>query len=105
LSKENKAIVECAAAFAHTDMQAEYDVKNPAALTQLVAAGTKLFAFPQPVMQAAFAESQALYSELSASNPDWKKIWDDLSAFRRAQNQWFRFSESTFDRFMQAQRL
>ncbi len=105
LSRENKAILECAAAYAHTDMQAEYDAKNPAALAQLVQSGTKLFAFPQPVLEAAFKEAMALYSELSAANPDWKKIYDDYSNFRRSCNQWFRFSEATFDRFMQSQRL
>jgi hypothetical protein len=48
LSPENKAIVECAAAIAHTTMQAKYDALNPGALKQLVAAGTKVLAFPTP---------------------------------------------------------
>ncbi len=103
LSKENKAIVEAAAAYAHTDMQAEYDSKNPAALRTLVSQGTKLIQFPNAVMQEAFKESMALYSELSASNPDWKKIYEDYARFRRDSNQWFRFTEATFDRFMQSQ--
>jgi TRAP-type mannitol/chloroaromatic compound transport system substrate-binding protein len=105
LSKEYKAIVEAAAAYAHTDMQAEYDAKNPGALKSLVASGTKVLPFPQPMMQAAFTESMALYSELSASNPDWKKIYDDYAVFRRDQNLWFRFAEMRFDTFMQGARL
>ena len=61
LSAENKAIVESASAHAHVVMQAKYDALNPAALKQLVGAGTKLRPFPQDVMAAAFKEAMALY--------------------------------------------
>ncbi len=105
LNAEQKAIVENAAAHAHTFMQAKYDALNPGALKQLVAGGTKLFRFPNDVMNAAFRESMALYNELSGSNPRWKKIYDDYSNFRRDQNLWFRFAEGGFDSFMQQQRL
>ena len=105
LSAENKAIVESAAAYAHTDMQARYDAKNPAALKQLVGSGTKLRPFPKDVMNLAFKESMALYSELSAKNEDWKKIYTDYSKFRADSNLWFRFTEASFDSFMQQQKL
>jgi TRAP-type mannitol/chloroaromatic compound transport system substrate-binding protein len=105
LSAEYKAIVESAAAYAHTDMQAKYDAKNPAALKQLVAGGSKLFRFPKDVLDAAFKESMALYSDLSGKNPNWKKVYEDYAAFRRDQNLWFRFAESGFDDFMQSQKL
>ena len=105
LSAENKAILESATAVAHIDMQAKYDAKNPGALRQLVGSGTKMFRFPKDVMEAAFKESMALYSELSASNPNWKKVYEDFANFRRDQNLWFRFAEAGFDDFMQAQKL
>jgi TRAP-type mannitol/chloroaromatic compound transport system substrate-binding protein len=105
LSAEYKAMVEAAAAMAHTDMQAKYDAKNPAALKQLVGAGTKLRPFSQDVLSAAFKESMGVYEELNAKNEDWKKIYADYSKFRADQNLWFRFTEATFDRFMQAQKL
>jgi TRAP-type mannitol/chloroaromatic compound transport system substrate-binding protein len=105
LNAEQKAIVENAAAHAHTFMQARYDALNPGALKQLVAGGTKLFRFPNDVMDAAFKASMELYAELNASNPRWKKIYDDYAAFRRDQNLWFRFAETGFDTFMQQQRL
>jgi TRAP-type mannitol/chloroaromatic compound transport system substrate-binding protein len=105
LSAEYKAIVEAAASHAHVDMQAKYDARNPAALKQLVGSGTKLFRFPKDLMDAAFKESMALYSDISAKNPNWKKIYEDFSAFRRDQNLWFRFAEAGFDDFMQAQKL
>ena len=105
LTPEYKAIVEAAAATAHTDMQAKYDARNPAALKELVAKGTKLRPFTNDVMALAFKESMALYEELNDKNPDWKKIYADFSKFRAEQNLWFRFTEAKFDTFMQAQKL
>ena len=105
LSAEYKAIIESAAAFAHTELQAKYDARNPGALKQLVAGGTKLVPFPKPVLDAAFKESMSLYSELSASNPVFKKIYDDYSNFRREANLWFRFTEARFDSYMQSVKL
>jgi TRAP-type mannitol/chloroaromatic compound transport system substrate-binding protein len=105
LPNEFKTIIDVASGYSLLDMQAKYDGKNAAALKQLVGAGTKLFPFPKDLMDAAFKESMALYSELSAKNPNWKKIYEDYSAFRRDANLWFRFTEGTFDNFMQTQRL
>jgi TRAP-type mannitol/chloroaromatic compound transport system substrate-binding protein len=86
-------------------MQARYDAKNPAALKQLAAQNTKIVVFPKPVLDAAFKAAIDLYSELSAKNPDWKKIYDDYSNFRRDSNLWFRFAEAGFDDFMQRAKL
>ena len=105
LSSEYKAIIEAAAAYAHIDMQAKYDARNAPALKRLVAGGTKLVRFPKPVLDRAFKEAMALYSELSNSNPAWKKVYADYSAFRRDANLWFRFTEATFDSYMQGAKL
>ena len=105
LSAEYKALVEVAASHAHVDMQAKYDGRNPVALKQLVAGGARLIRFPRDVMEASFKEAMALYSELSGSNPAWKKVYEDYANFRRDQNLWFRFAEAGFDDFMQQQRL
>jgi TRAP-type mannitol/chloroaromatic compound transport system substrate-binding protein len=104
LTAENKAILEAAASFAHVEMQAKYDAKNPQALKDLVASGTKLFRMPKSVMDAAFKAAEAEYAALSAKNPNWKKIYADYAAFRREQNQWFRYAEAGFDSFMQSQK-
>lgn len=105
LTPEFKAIVENAAANAHVDMQAKYDGRNPKALKELVGVGAKLHPFPDDVLALAFKESMALYAEISAKNPAWKKIYDDYSRFRADSNQWFRFTEARFDSFMQRQKL
>jgi TRAP-type mannitol/chloroaromatic compound transport system substrate-binding protein len=105
LSPEHKAILESAAADAHIMVQARYDARNPAALKQLVAAGTKLRPFSNDLMNVAFKEAQGLYADIGAKNPDWAKVFADYSKFRTDANLWFRFTEYTFDRFMQAQKL
>lgn len=102
LSAEYKAIVESASAVAHNEMQAKYDARNPAALTQLLANKTKLVQMPVDVLDLAFKESMALYSELSAKNPNWKKVYTDYAAFRKESNRWFRYTEAIFDRYMQS---
>ncbi len=105
LSPEHQAAVEAASAFAHVQTQARYDARNPAALKQLVASGAKLRPFPPDVMTEAYRQSMALYRELASSNAHWRKVYEDFVRFRSDQNLWFRFTEATFDRFMQAQRL
>ena len=105
LSADNKAIVEAAAAQAYMDMQAKYDARNPIALKQLVGSGAKLRPFPRDMMNEAFKHAEDIYAENSAKNESWRKIYADLSKFRADQNLWFRFTEGTFDQFMQAQKL
>ena len=105
LSNEYKAIIEAAASFAATDMQARYDARNSAALKTLVAGGAMLFPFPKDMMDAAFKESMALYAEIGEKNPSWKKIYGDYAAFRKDSNQWFRFTEARFDQYMQSAKL
>jgi len=105
LSADYKAIVEACASHAHVNMQAAYDGKNPAALKQLVGGGAKPLRVPKDVMDAAFKAAFAVYAELSGTNPAWKKIYTDYNTFVREQNLWFRFTESTFDNYMQSQRI
>jgi TRAP-type mannitol/chloroaromatic compound transport system substrate-binding protein len=105
LTPEYKAIVESAAAFAHTEMQAKYDARNPKALKELVGGKTKVLPFPKDIMEVSFKHSMELYAEVRAKNPNFKKVYDDYSTFRRDQNLWFRFTEMKFDSFMQAQKL
>ena len=83
----------------------EHMERWPQALKELVASGAKLFRLPKPVMDAAYKFAMNHYSELSASNPAWKKIYTDYAAFRKDANLWFRFAEAGFDSYMQAQKL
>ncbi len=105
LSAEYKAILESACVEAGANMMAKYDARNPAALKKLVEGGAKLFRFPNDMMNAAFKAANDIYGGLNDTNPEWKKIYADFSAFRRDANLWFRFTEAGFDGFMQQQRL
>jgi TRAP-type mannitol/chloroaromatic compound transport system substrate-binding protein len=100
LPKNYKAIVEAAAAYANIDMQAKYDAKNPAALRRLVGAGSQLRPFPQEVLEAAYKAANEVYDETSAKNPDFKKIYEAVRAFRNEEYLWFQVAEYTFDNFM-----
>jgi TRAP-type mannitol/chloroaromatic compound transport system substrate-binding protein len=73
LSSEYKAIVECAAAYAHTDMQAKYDVRNMPALKTLIGQGAKLQRFPKEILAAAFKSATDIYAELNDTNRPGKK--------------------------------
>ena len=46
----------------------------------------------------------AFYDEISARNPNWKKVYDDYAPFRTDQNLWFSVAESSLDIFTQSQR-
>ena len=100
LPKSYKAIVTAAAAYANVDMTAKYDARNPAALRRLVGAGAQLKPFSEEIMQAAFKATNELYDEISAKNPDFKRVYENLRAFRNEEYLWFRFAEYTFDNFM-----
>ncbi len=54
-------------------MMAKYDAQNPTALRKLLAS-TKLHAFSAPVMEASFRAAKELHSEVSATNPNFKKV-------------------------------
>lgn len=105
LGSEHKAMVEAASTFAHVDMQARYDARNPHALKQLVGAKAKVLAFPKPVLDASYKAAIDIYRELDASNADWKKIYGDYRTFQKDQLLWARFAEARFDSYMQGVRL
>lgn len=105
LTPDYKAMVDVASAYAHVEMQARYDHRNPRALKEMVAGGAKLHRMPKPIMDEAFKITQQLYADLSNKNPRWKKVYSDYASYLREQNQWHRLAEKAFDDFMQAQKL
>jgi TRAP-type mannitol/chloroaromatic compound transport system substrate-binding protein len=94
-----RAIVEAACAEANALCMAKYDHGNPDALIRLVGTGAELRPFPQDVMQAAFKEAFALYTELAASNPNFKTFWDSFLPYWKKEQLWFRVAELPFDAF------
>jgi TRAP-type mannitol/chloroaromatic compound transport system substrate-binding protein len=100
LPKDYQAILEAACYEANVDMVAKYDAVNPPALRRLVAAGVQLRPFPREIMQASWKAANELYAETSASNPKFKKVYDQWSKFRDEEILWFRVAEQNFDQFM-----
>ena len=98
-----KAVLVSACQAANCDMMASYDYKNPPALRRLVAGGAELRPFSQEVLSACFDASQAIYAEINASNPGFKKIYDSQTTFRKDAYLWAQISEYNFDTFMMLQ--
>ena len=100
LPKNYQAIVIAAAGFANVEMTGRYDARNPAALKRLIAAGTQLRPFPQPVMEACLKASNEVNAETAAANADYKKVLDSMQAFRNDEVLWWQVAEYTYDSFM-----
>lgn len=100
LPKHYQAVISQASAAASADMIAKYDAENPAALRRLISQGAQLRSFPKPVMDACYAEANKLYAELSAKSPEFKKVYDNMVAFRDNELPWFRVAEGSFDGYM-----
>ena len=51
-------------------------------------------------MEAAFKASNELYDEISAKNPDFKKLYESARAFRNEEYLWFQVAEYAYDTFL-----
>jgi TRAP-type mannitol/chloroaromatic compound transport system substrate-binding protein len=100
LPKVYQSLFTTAAMAANVDMNAKYDARNPAALKRLVQGGAQLRPFSPEIMEACLKAANELYAETSATNPDFKKVYEAYSAFRNDQYLWFQVAEYTFDNFM-----
>ena len=103
LPKHYQAILTDACYFANASMLANYDVKNPPALRELVAAGTQLRPFNREVLDACNAATQEVYAEVTAQSASFKKIYDSQRAFAKDFYLWAQLSENTFDTYMMIQ--
>jgi len=99
LPAQYRSAVEMALAEIDIDQAAKYDAWNPPALRRLIAGGALLRAWPREILQASWRESHALYDELAAKNPQFKKVWDNYRTFRNEQFQWFRVAENAYETF------
>jgi TRAP-type mannitol/chloroaromatic compound transport system substrate-binding protein len=100
LPKAYKAIVTAAAGAANVEETGRYDARNPQAIKRLVAAGAQLRPFSQPVMEACLKAANEIYAEISARNADFKKVYDNMVAFRNDEYLWWQVAEYTYDTFM-----
>jgi TRAP-type mannitol/chloroaromatic compound transport system substrate-binding protein len=104
LPKSYQSIVSRACDAASSWMLAKYDVVNAPALKRLVAAGTVLKPFPQPVMEAFYKAAAEQHAEQAAKDAHYKKALDSTAAFRKAQLGWLQVSDHAMDAFALSQR-
>src|SRR5206468_11919293 len=95
-----KAIVSGGAGYANGEEQAKYDARSPVALKRLVAGGEQLRLFSQPIMEACLKAANEVYADTSSKNADFKKVYDNMIAFRNDEYLWWQVAEYTFDTFM-----
>ena len=81
LPKYYQSVLEQAGHYANNWMMAKYDQANPTALKRLLANGTKLHGFSPPIMEACFKAAKELHAEISATNADFKKVYEFLERF------------------------
>jgi TRAP-type mannitol/chloroaromatic compound transport system substrate-binding protein len=100
LPKHYQAALIAGSTYANTIMGARYDVVNTPALKRLVAAGAQLRPFSVEIMDACQKASNELYSEISATNPAFKKAIETMISFRNDEYLWWQVAEYTFDSYM-----
>src|SRR5678816_3853108 len=99
LPKSYKAIVTAAAGAANVEETGRYDARNPQAIKRLVSAGAQLRPFSQPIMEACLKSTNELYAEISSKNADFKKVYDNMLAFRNDEYLWWQVAEFSYDTF------
>jgi TRAP-type mannitol/chloroaromatic compound transport system substrate-binding protein len=100
LPKTYQAIVTAAAGFANVEETGKYDARNPQALKRLVANGTQLRPYSQGIMEACYKAALEVYAEIGSKNADFKKVYDNMVAFRNDEYLWWQVAEYTYDTFM-----
>ena len=100
LPKSYQAVLEHAGHYANNWMMAKYDALNPAALKRLIAAGAKLQPFSQPIMDACLKAANETHAEIAATNADFKKVLDSMTAFRNDEYLWWQIAEYSYDTYM-----
>ncbi|MDE2469533.1 MAG: TRAP transporter substrate-binding protein [Bradyrhizobium sp.] len=100
LPKNYQKALEQAGHLANNWIMARYDQANPTALKRLLANGTKLHAFSPAIMEASFKAAMELHTEVSATNANFKKVYESLMSFANNSYQWYQVAELGFDSFM-----
>jgi TRAP-type mannitol/chloroaromatic compound transport system substrate-binding protein len=100
LPKSYQSILTSASHVANTWTSTRYDAVNPGALKRLVAGGAQLKPYSTAIMEACLKAANEVYAETSADNPDFKKVYESLAAFRGDQYLWWQVAEYSYDGFM-----
>ena len=99
LSSEYKAIFTAAAKEAELTMQAQYDTENPKALQRLLDGGIQTRPFSEDILNKAHETALQLYEETAASDPEYRKVYDEWKKAKSASFRWFGAAESLYAQF------
>ncbi|MBN8920362.1 MAG: TRAP transporter substrate-binding protein, partial [Rhizobiales bacterium] len=80
LPKVYQGVLRAAAGYTNVEQTARYDARNPQGLKRLVANGAQLRPFSQAIMEASYKAAQEVYAEISAKNPEFKKVYENMIA-------------------------
>lgn len=85
------------------NMLQQYDWNNPPAIMRLMAEGAQLRPFSPEILQACYEATNQVYSEIEATNAEFKTMWDSIKAFRKQWYLWQQVAEYNYDTFMMIQ--
>ncbi len=93
--------LKAAAAEINLTMAAQYDAVNGEALERLVAGGTKLSAYSDEILKAAYDKAFEIYDAKSAEDAEFKAIYEKWSEFRARIQKWNFTNEFSFLKFLE----
>ena len=96
---EYQEAIKTAAYEANLTMLAKYDTRNNEALERLLKSGVKLRSYSSEILAAAEKASFDLYSEYSAKDADFKRIFEQWKPFRDRIYNWNAINEGSFSRY------
>lgn len=96
LDPELQAIVTNAAAACNVISHSWGEANNAAALKEFAATGTELRTLPTEVVEALRVEMDAVYEEMGAADPLFKKVMDNYFAFKAEHDVWADGSEKVW---------
>lgn len=103
LPSDYQAAIAAAASEANVTMLAQYDARNPPALTDLLASGVGLTPFPDDVMQAAEREARDLIDETAAAaDVHYRALLESYRGFKQSSDRWLGAAELAMARFASA---
>jgi TRAP-type mannitol/chloroaromatic compound transport system substrate-binding protein len=63
-----------------------------------------LQAFSNEILDGTYKAAQDLYSDESAKNPAFKKIFTEWDKYRKTQTAWFSLAEARMNNFLQSRK-
>jgi TRAP-type mannitol/chloroaromatic compound transport system substrate-binding protein len=104
LPKSYQQMVTTVAEDVAGDLIAKYDSRNPPSIKRRLAPVHSCVRSRSIFWMPATRPSQELFTEVSAKNAVFKKLYDSTTAFRNDQYAWHQICETTYDAYMIRQR-